>query len=194
MAGHEGIEGNEKADEEAKKAAKGLTADKPSLPPYLHHTLLTNPSAVSQQNFAVLKNNWTNTWHNSTRGAKLLKLDKTTPLKSFLKRLSNSSLSRTASSLISQLAITHIPLNAYLKRFKKVDSARCPACGADEESVEHFLLTCPGYMYERWMFKKEATKLSKTLNLETILGDLDLTIPLANFIDATHRFKPTPSR
>jgi len=193
-AGHEGIEGNEKADEEAKKAAKGLTTDKPSLPSYLRRTLLTNPSAVSQQNFAALKKDWTNTWRNSTRGAKLLKLDKTTPSKGFLKRLSNPTLSRAASSLISQLAITHVPLNAYLKRFKKVDSARCPACGTDEESVEHFLLACPGYASERWMFKNEATKLSKTLKMETILGDPDLTIPLANFIDATHRFKPTTSR
>jgi hypothetical protein len=34
------------ADEEAKKAAKGLTSDKPSIPPYLRRALLINPSAV----------------------------------------------------------------------------------------------------------------------------------------------------
>jgi len=193
-AGHEGIEGNEKADEEAKKAAKGLTADKPSLPPYLRCTLLTNPSAVRQQNQAAIKKDWTKMWRNSVRGAKLLKLDKTTPSKGFLKRLSNPTLSRAASSSISQLVISHVPLNAYLKRFKKVDSANCPACGTSEEDVEHFLLICPSYAYERWIFKNEATKLSKTLKLETILGDLSLTVPLANYIDATHRFKPIPSQ
>jgi len=112
--GHEGIEGNEKADKEAKKAAKGLTTDKLSLPPYLCCPLLTNPSAVSQQHLAALKKEWTNTWYNSSRGAKLLKLDKTTPSKGFIKRLSNPLLSHAASSSISQLAIIHIPLNAYL--------------------------------------------------------------------------------
>jgi ribonuclease HI len=44
-AGHEGITGNELADTEAKKAAKGLTSDKPSLPPYLQCQLLINPSS-----------------------------------------------------------------------------------------------------------------------------------------------------
>ena len=34
-AGHEGIEGNEAVDAEAKKAAKGHTSDKSSLPSYL---------------------------------------------------------------------------------------------------------------------------------------------------------------
>jgi hypothetical protein len=28
--------------------------------------------------------------------------------------------------------------------------------------------------------------------METLLGDKEMIIPLANFIDATHRFKPPP--
>jgi hypothetical protein len=32
------------------------------------------------------------------------------------------------------------PLNKYLKWIQRVDSSRCPACGADEETIEHFLL------------------------------------------------------
>jgi len=75
-----------------------------------------------------------------------------------------------------------------------MQNTSCPVYRAVEESVEHFLLTCPGYTYKRWMFKNEATKLSKTLKMETILGNLSLTILLANFIDTMHRFKHIPSQ
>ena len=117
-AGHEGIKGNELADTEAKKAAMGQTSDKSSLPTYLRRRMLINPSAVKQKHEAELKESWKDTWRNSERGIKLLELDKTTPSKGFIKRLSTSSLSRAASSLISQLAITHVPLNSYLERFR----------------------------------------------------------------------------
>jgi ribonuclease HI len=191
-AGHEGIEGNEEVDGEAKKAAEGRKSDNSSLPPYLRRPLMINPSALKQHHTANLKKEWTNVWRNSSRGDKLLKLDKTTPSKNFLNRLSNPALSRKAASLITQLAIKHVPLNAYLERFKRVDSARCPVCREAEETVEHFLLECPGYEHERWNLKNEATKLSKTIRMDTLLGDPDLTILLATYIDATLRFK-TPS-
>jgi hypothetical protein len=77
---------------------------------------------------------------------------------------------------------------------KLIDSARCPACGSEIENVTHF--TCPGYAYKRWVLKGEGNKLSKGLSLESLLGNPDLTISLANFkfIDATHRFKPASTR
>jgi len=37
---------------------------------------------------------------------------------------------------------------------------------------------------------QQASKQRKRLSLETLLGTAELTIPLANFIDATERFKP----
>ena len=189
-AGHEGIKGNEKADEEAKKAAKGSSSDKLALPMYLRRPLLINPSALKQSQAAKLKEEWTTKWRKSIRGSILMKLDKSTPSKGFIKRLSTPDLSREAASLISQLAISHVPLNSHLKRFKRADSANCPACGATKETVKHFLLVCTGYARERWNLRNVATKLSKSVNIETLLGDPDLTLPLANFIEATHRFKP----
>jgi hypothetical protein len=50
----------------------------------------------------------------------------------------------------------------------------------------HYLLECAGYAYERWTLKEEANKLSIRISLETLLGNPDLTISLANFIDSTH--------
>jgi len=189
-AGHKGVKGNEKADEGAKKAAKGSSSDKPSLPHYLHCPLLINPSALKQSRATKLKEIWSEKWCKSTRGNILMKLDKSTPSNGFIKRLSTSNLSRNSASLILQLAITHVPLNTHLKRFQRADSANCPACGARNKMVEHFLLACPSYARERWKLRSEALKLSKNMCIETLLGDLDLTLPLANFIDTTHWFKP----
>jgi hypothetical protein len=103
--------------------------------------------------------------------------------------ISRADLSREAASRIAQLRLTHAPVNQYLKRIRKVDSARCPACGADKETIEHFLLSCLSYAHERWTLAQIVRKKKKYLTLETLLGNPDLVLPLANYIDATQRFK-----
>jgi hypothetical protein len=52
-----------------------------------------------------------------------------------------------------------------------VDSARCPACRADEENTEHFLLRYPSYAHKRWTLIQHARKKCKALMLEVLLGD-----------------------
>jgi len=135
-----------------------------------------------------LKKHWTVNWRGSTRGQKAIKLDKTTPSKKFLNAISNNELSREMASRIMQLKIRHTPVNYFLKRIGKVDSTRCPACGAEEETIEHYLLTCPSYAHERWALAQQVRKKHKQMTFEAILGDQDLTIPLANYIGATHHF------
>ena len=76
-------------------------------------------------------------------------IDNSTPSNKFLKAISATSITCSTTSLISQLRLTYIPLNSYLKWFKRVDNARCPACRADKETIEHFLLFCLNYAYER---------------------------------------------
>jgi hypothetical protein len=117
------------------------------------------------------------------------KIDGTTPSKSFLKAISNADITRSVASIITQLRLAHVPLNSYLKRFKRTDSARCPACGADDETISHYLLYCPSYAYERWTLARKAKKKRKAMTLGTLLGDPSLIAPLAKFIDATHRFE-----
>jgi len=84
--------------------------------------------------------------------------------------------------------LKHIPLNDYLKRIWKVDSARCPACGADEENITHFLLNCPNYAYKRWNLARLAVKKRNPLTIKSLLGDKDYVLPLATYIQATGRF------
>jgi len=188
MAGHKGIEGNKAVDWEAKKAAEGFTSDPLLLPSYLRKPLLTNPSAVKRAHSDRLKFKWTTTWCKSKRGCKMHQTDNSTPSHKFLKTISLTSITRSTTSLISQLRLTHIPLNSYLKQFKRADNASCPACSADEETIEHFLLFCPTYAHERWALAHQIKKKKLPLNIESILGDPNLVIPLGNFINATHRF------
>ena len=192
VAGHEGIRGNEIADAEAKKAANGHTSGRPTLPAYLRKTLPLNPAALRQQHNAKLLSDWATEWKNSKRGRAFLRLDKTTPSPRFLKQISNPNLSRKLASLIAQLATSHVPLNAYLYKFKLVDKPQCPACGDSKEDMDHFLLKCPAYAHERWALSQSAKKKKKLLTIEALFSDQDLTVPLANFVKATHRFSQQP--
>lgn len=191
-AGHISITGNEKVDSKAKKAVAGLTSDKELLPPYLRKPLLINPSAVKRKLIDKLKKDWNKNWHNSKRGKNMLKIDSTTLSNRFIKTISNAKLSREASSRIVQLWLWHIPLNSYLYKFQRTDKANCPACGADNETITHFHLDCTHYMFKRWALAQQAKKKQKNMLIEMLLGDPEMAIPLANYIDGTSRFKVKP--
>jgi hypothetical protein len=188
-AGHEGLEGNELADREAKEAASGRSLDAKLLPSYLRKRLLISPTALKATHNAKLKKEWVDNWKKSERGIASARIDETTPSSKFLKSISNPKLSREAASRVAQLRLTHIPLNSYLTRIQKVDSARCPACGVDEENIEHYLLRCPSYAHERWPLVQLASKKRKPLTLRTLLGDPSFVLPLAAYTHATERFK-----
>ena len=68
-------------------------------------------------------------------------------------------------------------------------STRCPACGADKETIEHYTLACPSHAYERWALSRQASKISKHLSIRTILGEQEMAVALAKYIVATQQFK-----
>jgi hypothetical protein len=188
-AGHEGIEGNKLADKEAKEVAKGHTSEAELLPLYLRKLLMINTSAIKAAHNTKLKKEWQDGWKKSKQGIALARIDESTPSGRFLKAISNPKLPREEASSIAQLRLKHFPLNRYLKRIRKVDNARCPAYGADEENIEHFLLSCPSYAYERWNLARHAEKKHKPLTIKTLLGDKEFVLPLAMYIQATGRLK-----
>ena len=188
-AGHSGIVGNERADTEAKKAASGKQSDIKHLPAYLRKPLLINPAALKRSHGDALKMRWKADWTTSVRGKKMLHTDSTTPSTKFLRTISSPNLSRNEASKIAQLRLGHIPLNEYLHRFKRVDKANCPACGADVESITHFLLNCPMYAHERWALARQVRSMRKNMTLATLLGEPELAAPLAKYIHSTGRFK-----
>ena len=188
-AGHEGIEGNELADREAKRAAEGISSDKHLLPLYVRKPLPINPAASKRAHHDALNALWKTRWRASERGRRDALLDEATPSKKFLKTISQSELSRADSSRIAQFRLAHVPVNQYLNRIGKANSARCPACGDESETAEHFLLRCPNYAHERWDLEQQAKKRRKQLTLKTLLGCPEMAIPLAKFIKATSRFQ-----
>jgi ribonuclease HI/exonuclease III len=184
-AGHVGIDGNELVDTEAKNAAKGQSSNSDLLPYILRRKLKISTAALKQNQNKRSRARWKKTWNKSKRGIQDQKIDPNTPSKKFAELISNSKLDRQVSSIISQLRTSHVPLNNYLFRFKRVDNPRCPACGEDSETVEHYLLKCPTYAHERWALEKS---LKSKPTIKTLLGDRTATVALAKYIKATHRF------
>ena len=181
-AGHCGIEGNEIADREAKAAVQGHTSDKKLLPSLLRHKLTNHSTALKQHHDAIIKEKWKVEWRSSMQGRKMAELDNTTPSLKFIDSISSSKLTRHGSSLLSQLRIGHFPLNSYLHKMKRVDSPRCPACGAANETIHHFLITCPSYAHERWSLLQRT---HGALTVKDLLTDEKRMKPLMFYIKET---------
>ncbi|KIJ05651.1 hypothetical protein PAXINDRAFT_60969, partial [Paxillus involutus ATCC 200175] len=78
ISGHDGVDGNEKADEEAKEAAKGPDHSSPRrhLPAFLRKgPLPLSISAVKQSQREVTKKRWAQEWAASPRYSHLSKID-----------------------------------------------------------------------------------------------------------------------
>ena len=134
-AGHIGILGNERADEEAKRAVGGKTSDKSLLPSFLRCTLTINPSAIKQEHNKEINTHWENVWRSSVRGQGILKIDNCTPSAHLLRTISITDISHRMASIITQLCIAHVPLNKFLAKINKVDIMGCPSCGTSSETV-----------------------------------------------------------
>jgi ribonuclease HI len=187
-AGHSGIPGNEKADKEAKSAAEGVSSNAADLPRYLRKPTKKSISALKQKHNDKAKEAWKEEWHKSERYKRFQAPDIVTPYsKKFIKLISNNRISRRSASLIYQLRVGHAPLNNYLHRFHKVDSPRCPACGAPKETAEHFIKRCTGYAHERWLLMREFK--ASDPKLEEILSDPEAISQLSKYLTETGRFK-----
>ena len=109
---HKGVAGNERVNEEVKKAAQG-----DSSPPVLQKHLPTSTTAVKQEFNKKLKTRWAETWKVSPCYARFQHIDMNFPFNKFQKI--NNALSRLQASLLMQLQTGHVPLNSYLYHIKK---------------------------------------------------------------------------
>lgn len=86
---------------------------------------------------------------------------------------------------IHEQASYHFPLNAYLHRFKRSDSASCPACGFHTENAQHFLLDCPAYAHERWALTRKRSPTDT--DFAKIITNPKTAVQVATFIQETGR-------
>jgi hypothetical protein len=186
VPGHSGYERNEKADEEAKKAAQGLSSEAKSLPLFLRKRLPASVSALRQNFLTSILKTWKYRWKNSPRYAPLRLIDKSAPSKKLLRLVKG--LDRRQASLFTQLRTGHIGLNRHLFRIRKVESPVCPHCrGLTVETVKHVLLDCPFYLRERHILQLKLRR--NATSIPFLLSSPVAVKHLLTFIHSTGRFK-----
>lgn len=190
VPGHVGIVGNERADEEAKKAATDGSSPLRKLPAPLRKTLPWSKSATRQEHRRKLKRAAVRVWIESPRHDRMALIDPEPSHNKFAKLTRN--LSRNHASLLFQLYSGHVPLNAYLHRVKKVDSPTCPGCHQHRETVMHFILMCDTHKVARRAMFSAAGRDAR--NLGKLLTTPDLLPHLFRYIRDTGRLRLSRER
>jgi len=147
VLGHEGVEGNEAVDAEAKRAAEGPDGSSllTMVPGDLYEEPPANTSARRQHHTKTLRKQWETTWQASRRYKCTRNMSGSgdaTPQqlrRALLKRR------RDEMSAIVQLRTGHAPLNKHLHRINKLPTAICQRCADATESVRHYLIDCEAH-------------------------------------------------
>ncbi|XP_006457368.1 hypothetical protein AGABI2DRAFT_56623, partial [Agaricus bisporus var. bisporus H97] len=94
---------------------------------------------------------------------------------------------------LTQVRSNHLPINTYLRKIKKRENDYCDKCLEDTgrripETLNHFILDCPAYNYERDVMKRQAGRVN-AFNLERLFKSEKGIRSLIDYLDATKRFK-----
>lgn len=187
VPGHAGIPGNEKVDVEAKRAAKGaqenIGVSKRNVPPGWigKHTCKRMFRERCEAETAIRRTDM------KTRD-RLYEITGTKSAKRHHKVMDQ--LPRQNRSILTQLRTEHVPLNAYLHRFKRSDSPLCDNCGRENETVAHYLLWCGAYDTQRRRMSKRIGW--RCLTKTSILASEKGWMALFAYINETGRFADIP--
>jgi ribonuclease HI len=187
IPGHKGVEGNERADEQAKKAITEGSSDTRDLPKILKKTLPHSKSAMKWAYGEKLKRNAQKAWQKSPRFMKMKKTDPTAPSNKYIHLITN--LLRKIASILSQLRTGHTPLAKHLHRIGKLDSPICPACQQKEETVQHFMLHCPAHQAARQILRNSTG--GRDINITKLFTTAKTLPVLFRYIATTGRFHNT---
>jgi ribonuclease HI len=185
IAGHKGNLGNERSDEEAKKAARGDETNRRAFPRSLRGALPASISAVKQVQMANIKKLAKQVWTKSPRYTRASAIDPALPSPAFL-RLSKN-LSKRNTSILMQLRTGHAQLSKHLFRLCKVESPLCPACRAANETVHHYLHRCPAYLEHRKFLRASLGRGAESTKF--LLTNKAALQHLFIYINGTARFK-----
>lgn len=181
--GHEGLIGNEKADEEAKKASSGSESNRIRKPADLPRELPYSRSALKRAYQTKLVKESKAEWAKSRRYGRIERFGESLPSKRYLD--GTLRLTRKQSSLLYQLRTGHVPLAKHLARINKADSPSCPGCGHTQETVQHYLLQCPNYRQARQRMIRDGG--IDATSLTSLLSDPSLYKHLFRFITSSGR-------
>ncbi|EIW79477.1 hypothetical protein CONPUDRAFT_125804 [Coniophora puteana RWD-64-598 SS2] len=133
-----------------------------------------------------MKARWGRMWANSPRAHRVAKLNLKAGARSFLKLTAD--LPKRQISTLVLLTTRHLPLNAYLYRFKRAEEPFCDHCDdAAEETIHHYLFDCPAWGRARHALIRALGRDAESLSF--LLTNTKATQPLMRYVNATGRFK-----
>ena len=176
VPGHMNIKGNERADQAAKAAAIPNTTSPPTI---------IMKSAQNQSIKTMAKNKWEIEWKTGRENARRLRNmsqhpDTTTELKLY------GTLQRKHVVWTTRLRTGHCHLNEYLHRFNIIETPECE-CGAEKETVDHYLLNCELYDEERDALRRSVG--AQRMRTNILLGDAKIIKQTMEYVEKTGRFK-----
>jgi len=188
--GHEGIDGKECADEEAKRAAQGEPSATKDLPSFLRRKPLPiSISATRQLLKKEMKQRWQDEWKTSPRYDRMKQIDGSLPSDDFLHIIDQ--LRRNQASILIQLRTGHIPLNTMLHRINRSDTPDCPHCrNGIRETLLHYLLECPHYAGARRLLQARLTRRNSS-SIPFLLDNRRGIPHLLRYVSDTNRLKAT---
>jgi hypothetical protein len=178
VPGHMDIDGNEKADEEAKRAAcEKITEEQAPL----HHKLKSSQvTRINEDIGTTARTKW-NTGKENARQHRQL----TRPQRFKTGTRLYGGLPRKQQANLIRLRTGHCRLNSYLHRLNIIDDPSCE-CGRGVENVKHFLLLCKKYEGERKELKKKVG--GRNMRMGSLLGDPKLVKSTLEYVEETGRF------
>jgi hypothetical protein len=185
VPGHEGVRGNEDADEAAKSAAKS-EGNEPNIPTSTHRPL-KSARAVSIKRDTT--DDWNASWQSQAPDRDAKQLRRITRKPNALrgtKLYKAATLTRRQTAQLARLRTGHCSLNQYLHRFGHAESPRCECGSGAIENVDHFLLHCPRYDRQRAKLVREVGVCG--MRLEKILGRPRMIRHTLRYVDETRRF------
>ena len=184
VPGHSDVQGNEKADEHAKRAAKGDATPPTDLPTCLRKAFPISKAAKRRLFRKKLTDAAARAWAASPRHPKFKQIDPILSLMSFRKIVKD--MPKHQSATLVQLRTGHIALSKHLHRIGKADTPVCPCCRREEETVIHFLLRCPAHaIARRALFRSVGRDASYVRKLLSNPGTIPHTL---EYVGATKRF------
>ncbi|KAF8687558.1 ubiquitin-specific protease, partial [Rhizoctonia solani] len=174
VPGHEGVEGNERADVLANEGG--------SEPPL--HTYNRSITWCKAEATRTASRTWTQEWSNQPHSrfiADHIRRNPSLSLHPFFKAFPYH---RAIHARLNQVIMGHAFLGEYRERFRPDDDPSCP-CGAPRQTLDHVLRACPSYDHARLSLRKASGPILNS----SLFGTTSGLRALATFINSTDAFQ-----